>query len=257
MTRSAFQQRWSSLKKNWALQFSTLVVVTACYLVVSVSLLLSQNLRKILTVWGEDMQVTVYLSENSESAEIQSLQKKIEANSKVGKVKYISKEAALTEFQGQVASYAADILNEKDLLSLIPASFQISLNETVAAMDHIKVIESLAEALKTEKNVAEVSYGQEWVQKYSRFLFYFQRACEAVGVIILGAALFVLSNVIRASVQSRRQEIEVLELIGATPAMIRRPFLVEGASMGFLSSAFAMIISYLLFSGITGAFKNR
>lgn len=257
MIRSLFQQRMSSFKKNWALQFSTLVVVTACYLVVTISVLLSQNLRKILTVWGEDLQMTVYLTDNSEALDVEALQKKIEAQKNVGKVKFISKERALSEFRGQMASYAPDILNEKDLLSLIPASFQVSLSESVAAMEHVKILENLASLLKTEKTVAEVSYGQDWVQKYSRFLFYFQRACEAVGIIILGAALFVLSNVIRASVQSRRQEIEVLELIGATPGMIRRPFLLEGATLGLVSSALAVGLAYILFTGITGMFQRE
>jgi cell division transport system permease protein len=257
MVRSSFHQRLSSLKKNWALQFSTLVVVTACYLVVSISFLLSQNLRKILTVWGEDLQMTVYLSDNSETDEVQSLQDKLGRDKNIGKIKYISKENALSEFRGQMASYAPDILNEKDLLSLIPASLQISLSESVGALEHFKILESLAGTLKNEKAVAEVSYGQEWVQKYSRFLFYFQRACEAVGIVILAAALFVLSNVIRASVQSRRQEIEVLELIGATPRMIRRPFLIEGASLGLLSSSLAMGLSYVMFTAITGMFRNE
>ncbi|MBC7370642.1 MAG: ABC transporter permease [Bdellovibrionaceae bacterium] len=257
MIRSVLQQRLSSFKKNWALQFSTLVVVTACYLVVTISVLLSQNLRKILTVWGEDLQMTVYLTENSEAEEIKELQNKIQSDKNIGKVKFVSKETALSDFRGQMASYAPDILNEKDLLSLIPASLQVSLSDSVGAMEHVRVLDSLATLLKSEKTVAEVSYGQDWVQKYSRFLFYFQRACEAVGIIILGAALFVLSNVIRASVQSRRQEIEVLELIGATPSMIRRPFLMEGATLGLVSSALAVGFSYLMFSGISGMFQRE
>src|SRR5437868_4171543 len=124
MIRSLFQQRIGSLKRNWTLQFSTLIVVTACYLVVCGSMLLSQNLRKILTVWGEELQMTVYLSENTEAPDVESLQKKIEANPNVGKIKFISKEKALEDFRGQMASYAPDILTEKDLLSLIPASFR-------------------------------------------------------------------------------------------------------------------------------------
>ena len=144
MIRSIFQQRMSSFKKNWALQFSTLVVVTACYLVVTISVLLSQNLRKILTVWGEDLQMTVYLTDNSEAQDIESLKNKIESDKNIGKVKFVSKESALSDFRGQMASYAPDILNEKDLLSLIPASFQISLGESVAAMEHVKILESLA-----------------------------------------------------------------------------------------------------------------
>lgn len=257
MIRSLFQQRMESLKRNWTLQFSTLLVVTACYLVVCSSMLLSQNFRKILTVWGEELQMTVYLSENIENTEVESLQKQIESHPQVGKIKFVSKEKALEEFRTQMASYAPDILNEKDLLSMIPASFQISLSESLKAVDHLKVLDALAGTLKSEKAVAEVSYGQEWVQKYGQFIFYFEKGCQALGVIIFCAALFVLSNVIRASVQSRRQEIEVLELIGATPAMIRRPFMLEGALIGFVSSVSAVTISYFAYSNIVVLFQNE
>lgn len=257
MVRSLFQQRIGSLKRNWTLQFSTLIVVTACYLVVCGSFLLSQNLQKILTVWGEELQMTVYLSEHTEASEVESLQKKIEANPNVGKVHFVSKESALNDFRVQMASYAPDILNEKDLLGLIPASFQVSLSNSLKAVDHLKVLNGLAGMLKSEKTVAEVSYGQEWVQKYGQFLYYFEKACQALGIIIFCAALFVLSNVIRASVQSRRQEIEVLELIGATPAMIRRPFMIEGALIGFVSSVLAVAVCYFAYANVLNFFENE
>jgi cell division transport system permease protein len=105
--------------------------------------------------------------------------------------------------------------------------------------------------------VAEVSYGQEWVQKYGQFLYYFEKAGQAVGIIIFCAALFVLSNVIRASIQSRRQEIEVLELIGATPAMIRRPFMVEGAMIGLASSVMAVGVAYFSYINVVRLFQNE
>lgn len=257
MIRSLFRQRLQSFRRNWTLQFSTLVVVTACYSVVSLSILMSQNMQKILTVWGEDLQMTVYLAEESTPPEIEALQKRLETNRNVGKVNFVSKEKALQEFRGQMASYAPDILNENDLLTLIPASFQVSLGGTMAAFNHLRVLDDLAIELRSEKAVAEVSYGQDWVKKYSQFLFYFQRACQALGVVILCAALFVLSNVIRASVQARHQEIEVLELIGATPGMIRRPFLLEGAVIGFLSSGFAVVMSYFFFGVILRLFENE
>ncbi len=257
MVRSLFQQRVGSLKRNWTLQFSTLVVVTACYLVVCISMLLSQNLRKILTVWGEELQMTVYLSENTEVADVESLKKTIEANPNVGKIKFISKEKALEDFRIQMASYAPDVLNEKDLLSLIPESFQVSLSESLKAVDHLKILDTLAGTLKNEKAVAEVSYGQDWVQKYGQFLYYFEKICQALGIIIFCAALFVLSNVIRASVQSRRQEIEVLELIGATPAMIRRPFMVEGALIGLASSVMAVGAAYFAYMNVVKIFESE
>jgi len=257
MIRTLFQQRIGSLKRNWPLQFSTLIVVTACYLVVCGSFLVSKNLQKILTVWGEELQMTVYLSENSEVSAIESLQKKIEADANVGKVSFISKDQALNDFRVQMASYAPDIVNEKELLSLIPASFQVSLKESLRAVDHVRILEALAGTLKAEKEVAEVSFGQEWVKKYGQFLYYFEKACQALGIIIFCAALFVLSNVIRASIQSRRQEIEVLELIGATPGMIRRPFMIEGALIGFVSSVLAVGACYFAYINALRFFENE
>lgn len=257
MIRSLLRQRLGSLKRNWTLQFTTILVVTACYLVVCSSWVVAKNLKKILTVWGEDLQMTVYLAENTPASESEALEKKIKSNPLVGKVRWISKEQALADFRSQMASYAPDILQEQDLLSLIPASLQVSLSENLKAASHLKVLDALARNLKSEKSVADISYGQDWVQKYSQFLFYFEKSLQALGVIIFCAALFVLSNVIRASVQSRRQEIEVLELIGATPAMIRRPFLAEGAAIGGLSSLFAMGMSYFIYLNIVALFKNE
>lgn len=257
MIRSRFQQKMGSLKKNWTLQFSTLLVVTACYLVVCGAWVLSQNFKKILTVWGEELQMTVYLSEKAGASEAEALEKKLSSNPKVGKVRFISREQALEDFRGQMASYAPDILNEKELLGLIPASFQVSLNSALAAVDHLKVLDALAGSLKGEAAVSEVSYGQEWVKKYSQFLYYFEKACQALGIVIFSAALFVLSNMIRASVQARRQEIEVLELIGATPAMIRRPFMIEGALLGLVSSVIAVGISYLSHAKMVALFENE
>lgn len=257
MIRSLFRQRLNSMRRHWALQFSTVVVVTACYLVVSVSFLMSQNLRKILTVWGQDLQMTVYLSDEATVSAVKDLHSQLEHQPRVGHVHFIDKEAALNEFHTQMASYAPDVFQEKDLLSLIPASFEISLSENLDPRDHLSTLENLASDLKQNKAVAEVSYGQEWVQKYSRFLTYFERLCQALGIIILCAATFVLSNVIRASVQSRRTEIEVLELIGATPAMVRRPFILEGAFIGALASLAAMGLSFALYSGLVHVFANE
>lgn len=257
MIRSLFRQRLGSLRRNWTLQFTTLLVVTACYLVVCSSMVLSQNLQKILTVWGEDLQMTVYLSENSEAPEIDTLRRKIETKPGVGSVRFVSKDQALQDFRAQMASYAPDLLQENDLLSLIPASLQVSVKNSLKAANQLKVLDLLAGSLRSEKAVAEVSYGQDWVQKYGQFLFYFERVCQALGVIIFCAALFVLSNVIRASVHSRRQEIEVLELIGATPLMIRKPFMVEGAVMGFVSSLLAVSMSFFIYNNIVGLFQNE
>lgn len=227
-------------QKNLALKISTLVVVTACFVVMGAGLLISQNFKNILTMWGENVQMTVYLSQDLSSQGREDLEKFLKNTGKVGQISYVTQEKALSEFRTQLASYAPDISQDDELLKLIPGSLQVGLASTVATQDQMQVMQTLAADLKKKEGVDEVSYGQDWIEKYGALVAAVEITMQLLGVVILAASLFVMSNAIRASVQSRRDEIVVLEMIGATNSMIRKPFLREGALLGVISSALAM-----------------
>lgn len=227
-------------QKNLALKVSTLVVVTACFVVMGAALLISQNFKKILTLWGEDVQMTVYLSPDISAQGREGLEKFLQTTGKVGAINYVTQEKALGDFRVQLASYAPDMSQDAELLKLIPASLQFGLDSSVATQDQIQVLQSLATDLKTKEGVDEVSYGQDWIEKYGALVAVAEITMQLLGIVIVAASLFVMSNAIRASVQARREEIVVLEMIGATNAMIRKPFLREGASLGLISSTLAV-----------------
>ena len=121
-------------------------------------------------------------------------------------------------------------------------------DSSIPTADKSSVMQGLAAQLKTQQGVDEVSYGQEWVEKYAALVSAVEISFQLVGFIIVLASIFVMSNAIRASVQSHRDEIVVLEMIGATSSMIRKPFLKEGAALGFMSSALAMSLCYGLYA---------
>lgn len=244
-------------RKNWALKLSTLVVVTACFVVMGAALLISQNFRNILTLWGEDVQMTVYLAQDLSDSGRESIQARLKENDEVGAVKFISQEKALGDFRLQMASYAPDISQDEELLRLIPASFQVQLSSSVATADQMPVLQKLAEQVKGLQGVEEVSYGQDWVEKYAALVSAIEITLRALCLVILLASLFVMSNAIRASIQSRKDEIVVLEMIGATPSMIRKPFLIEGAFLGVLSSLMAMVLCFVVYVGIKNLLTTK
>ncbi len=240
-------------QKNLALKLSTLIVVTACFVVMGAALLISQNFKNILTLWGEDVQMTVYLSPELSRQGREGLESFLKETGKVGEVSFVNQEKALSEFRTQLASYAPDMSQDEELLKLIPASIQVKLAPSVTIQEQMQVLQNLAADLKKKEGVDEVSYGQDWVEKYGALVAAVEVTMQLLGIVILAASLFVMSNAIRASVQSRRDEIVVLEMIGATNSMIRKPFLKEGALLGLISSVLAVGLcfgTYLVFKNL-------
>ncbi|KYG66561.1 hypothetical protein AZI86_05820 [Bdellovibrio bacteriovorus] len=236
-------------RKNWALRFSTLVVVTACFVVISGALVLTQNFRNILTLWGEDVQMTVYLAQDLSDQGREFIENKIKSSADIEKISFVNQEKALGDFRTQMASYAPDISQDEELLKLIPGSFQVKLADS-SAENQMTLLQNLASQIRPLEGVEEVSYGQDWIAKYAALISTVEITLRFLGIVILGAALFVISNAIRASIASRKEEIVVLEMIGATPSMIRKPFLVEGAILGLTSSVLAVGLCFAIYLGI-------
>ncbi|MGZ3793619.1 MAG: cell division protein FtsX [Bdellovibrio sp.] len=234
-------------QKNWGLKISTFVVVTACFAVMATTLLVSQNFKKFLTLWGEEVQMTIYVAENISDKNYQYIEDKLKASGKTKNVQLITKEKALEGFRTQLASYAPDVAQDSELLKLIPASIQVSLADTVPIAEQLTVLRSLSAELKEMEGVDEVTYGQEWITKYAAFVSAIEAAFGVLGMVILAASLFVMSNTIRASIQNRKEEIVVLEMVGATSSMIRKPFMLEGALLGSGSSIMALAFCFTVF----------
>ncbi|MNT17899.1 Cell division protein FtsX [compost metagenome] len=162
----------------------------------------------------------------------------------------MSQEKALTDFRSQLASYAPDLAQDDELLKLIPSSFQVSLSEKVSTEDQSSVLQSLSGKIKSLQGVDDVSFGQDWVEKYSALVTAIEVVIRVLGFIVVLASIFVMSNMIRASVEARREEISVLELIGATARMIRRPFIIEGAILGGTASLLSVFICFGIYSAV-------
>ncbi len=233
--------------KKRALQFSTAVILTASFSVISGVLLLGQNLQQVLTLWGESLQMSVYLSENITPETSEQIATTLKNNDKIDKVQFVPKEKALTLFREQMASYAPDLLNDGDLLRLIPSSFQFSISSQVSPSEQLPKMQEIAASLKTQPGVEDVSFGQDWVKSYSQISAAITWAGWIFTMVIIGCAIFVISNCIRSSVHQRRDEIEVLELIGATSSYIRKPFLIEGLALCILSCGVGLSLTYGLF----------
>ena len=101
-----------SSNTQWMLKLSTFFVVSACFTVLCAAMLTAQNLQNVLSLWGEDVQLTVYLSEDIKRPQIEKLEAFLKQKSQIAEVKYVDQNQAFQNFKSQLSSYAPDL--EKD-----------------------------------------------------------------------------------------------------------------------------------------------
>lgn len=236
-----------SSRKNWILKFSTIIVLIACFCVFDGALLGSKNLKNILSQWGEEAQLTVYLKSSVDVSEKEEIEGRIRQHEIIDSVTYISPEMAMNDFKKNMKNYAPEGLQEEEILALIPSSLQVKIKSDVAVADRLSELTQLAEVIKGYPGVDDVSYGQDWLEKFSGVVSFVERSLQFLILIITLASVFIVSNIIRASIYSKKEEIIVLEMVGATPGMIRKPFVMEGFVLSALASGVSIFICFLVY----------
>jgi cell division transport system permease protein len=189
--------------------------------------------RTLLTSWGAQDDITLYLDPQTTEPQALALSQQIQARGDL-EVRYIDPAAALRRLRsdlGELAS-ALDGLTRNPL----PSSLEIKPRKPLAVPE----VRVLAAELGQLGGVRDVEYGREWLDKLEAL----GRGLRAFGagalLAVIGAALLVVANTIRLAVYARRDEIEIMKLVGATDRYVRAPFLMEGALQGLLGAAIAV-----------------
>lgn len=243
-----FNYFFKSILRSWkhqpAVQFSAVLVLSCTFAIVFSFFLIFSNLERLVVSWGSDLEMNIYLEDSTSANKTEEIIKELQSMNKFKQVKYLNKEEVAKGFFEKMARFIPDLNNDADFLNMVPASFIGKLDSTVK----VDELPQLSNEIIKINGVEDVSYGQEWVQNFSVFLSAIHKTGWSVITILLLGGLFVIGYSIKMILMQRREEIEVLELVGATANVIRAPYVVEGAFLGFLSAVIAIIICLALFS---------
>lgn len=237
-------------------QLATLGVLTATFVIVVFLLSIASNFQRVIAIWGEKVQIAIYLDDSVGAQEVDRLTEKIKKDPAVAEVDYISKQKAAESFRGQMASYAPDLLNDPEFATPFPAGLNIRLKETKETRLNLDSVAALANKFRKLPGVEDVSYGQSWLKNYAAFVSVMRGIGFSIGLVLIFGATLIVGNSIRNHIAARREEIEILELIGATSGFIRRPYLFEGAFLMALAAAMAVAINGAFFSWQIGLLKQ-
>jgi cell division transport system permease protein len=229
------EKAFQNIRQFLLINFITIGIISLSLIVLSTFLLVFLNLRAHVDTWENQIQVTAYLNDTITEDELARAKQAITELTGVKETEYTSKREALNYLKQAFPDQAAALAGLKE--NPLPASVDIHLKENFHALEQI---ESIAAKVERIDGVEEVEYGRSWLERYAGFLRLVKAAALAVGTVIVLATIFIISNTIKLTVYARKEEIEIMRLVGATNAFIRTPFFIEGMLQGLLGALVAL-----------------
>lgn len=204
------------------------------------------NIEQLALRWTQEIQVIAYLDKAPTQRKLPSLITALKNIPEVNSVTYVSQAEAFKRFKKRLGDEAS--LLEGVGGNLLPASFELGLH---AEFRNKEGIDRVIEQLEQSVDIEDLRYGQKWLERFNAFVGMIRFISMILGSFLLLVALFIVSNTIRLTLYARRDELEIMALVGATMRFIKIPFLLEGAiqgllggviSLGFLAISFKLII---------------
>ncbi|PLR91926.1 permease-like cell division protein FtsX [Bacillus sp. T33-2] len=226
--RRHFRESFKSLARNGWMTFASVSAVTVTLLLVGVFFVIMMNLNKVATNIEQDVEIRVHIDLAANDQDKEILKQQIDQVPGIKSMVYSPKEKELDRL---IKSFG----EEGETLQLFEQENPLNdvfVVKTKNPTDTMKV----AKQIEQMDYTAKVEYGQGSVEK----LFSFIKVSRNVGLILivglLFTAMFLISNTIKITIMSRRREIEIMRLVGATNSFIRWPFFLEGLWLGILGS---------------------
>jgi cell division transport system permease protein len=245
--KKAFQDIFA----NRLLNIITVITIGLSILIVSAFSLFFLNANTALESWKKGIRVLVYLKPEADETAISTLKNEIRQLQAVQDIRFIPKEAALTLLKEQMKTQA-DLLENLDPNPL-PNAFELRVKGESQQMD---ALDGLAQKLTGLAMVDSVEYGQQWFGRFINILNLFKFAGYGMGGLFVIATLFIIANTIRLVLYSRKEEIEIMRLVGATDRFIKMPFYIEGLILGAMGGSLGIIALFSAYQFVISKFDQ-
>jgi cell division transport system permease protein len=221
------------------------VAIALAMLVLGTLLLVTWNVDRLLTSWTAAAEFSVYLRDDATSEQRGAIETMVDGSDAAAAREYVSKAQALARFRQDFAELAS--LTERLEDNPFPASIEVRVSADAEDDGRAAVLVGRIAALP---GVADVRYDREWLDRIASGLDAVRGAGLALALLLVAAAAMTVATVVRLGLYARRDEIEVMQLVGSPVAFIRGPFVAEGMMQGGLGALMALGCLWLGFVAV-------
>jgi cell division transport system permease protein len=241
----AFDEAVASLWRGRQSGLLSMATITVALFVLGAFLLITSNLDRMSHEWSRAAEISVYLDDEVSPADRGDVERLLAPGgptSPVAGYEFVSKAEALRRFKVTFADLAASIETVEG--NPLPASYEVRLAPSPEAQGQV---EGLVEKLRESAGVADVRYDRTWLDRLLAAVNIVRGVGLALGALLTIAAALTVANVVRLALYARRDEVEIMQLVGAPQAYIRGPFVMEGVLQGGIGGTVALALLAALF----------
>jgi cell division transport system permease protein len=221
--------------------------IAVAMFVLGALLVVTGNLQRIAAQWSASAELSVYLRDEVTPGERAAIEQALRGSPALTRVEFISRDEALRRFKDTFAELAGTVDSVGD--NPLPASFEGRLDP---AQMRAGAIAPFAERVRQMPGVADVRYDQEWLARLLAIVGSIRAAGFVLAAVLIVSAALTVANVVRLALVARRDEIDVMRLVGAPDGYVRGPFLMEGIIQGGAGALVAILTLALVFYTLRG-----
>lgn len=218
----------------------TVIVIAIALALPTLFWVVTDNMGQLTSAWQKGGHISLYLKTGLKEADQHAVLQKVQSTEGVGKASLISSAAGLEQLTQQEGMH--------DIMHYLPSNPLPPVIEVMPALsvDSPAKIDLLARQLKSLPQVDQAKADMEWITRIHAILGFVTTAANALMILLALAVVLIIGNTMRLAIQNRYEEIQILKLIGATDAYIRRPFLYSGVWYGLAGALVAVFMVNIL-----------
>lgn len=248
--RRYFRDAMKSVIRNFSLSLASISCIAITLIVVGISIVLSYNVENMTDSIKKDVTMVVFLKSDTTENEVKDIQKKITNMGNIEEIKFKSKKeyAEETKERDKVFSFIVD--NWTDETNPLLDSFLIKVKE-------VEEIKNTASSIKKIDKVELVNYGEDMVDQLITVFDVIRKVSIGAVVALILVTAFLIANTIKLAIFSRKTEIEIMRLVGASNISIKIPFIIEGSFIGILGSIIPIILMIYGYTSLYNYFDGK
>lgn len=230
----SIRDAFKSVVRNFSLSFASIMCTTITLILVAVAVVVAANVNNATKLIEDELTIVTYLKKDVTEEQIDNIKSEISSYKNVEEVTFKSKDEWKLEMSEYDDSFKTvlDYLDENPLMD----SFVLKVND-------VKKLSETSEYIKAINGVDTVKYGEGMVEQVISVFDIVQKIVVVVVIALVVVTSFLISNTIKLTIFSRRNEIEIMRLVGASNITIKLPFLFEGFIIGLIGSIIPVCIT--------------
>ena len=247
MLAYGFQEALASLVRGGRGAIMSMGTIAIAFLALGGFLLITSNLQRVAQLWMDSAEVSVFLRDDISGGARTAIESQLQQDSAALRVDYVTKEEAVERFRGDFPELA-DVATTLGT-NPFPASFEVRLRPGSRVADDAARLSTSIVALD---GVADVQFDRRWLERVLSLIAGVRVAGLAMTVVLLLGAAFTVTAVVRLSLHARRDELDIMQLVGAPISFIRGPFVIEGLLLGGIGALLAILGLAAAFGAVQG-----